>query len=105
MVNPIQVSIDLTVACGELPQCTMKLALTPDALGLRVRFRGLLLHYGCLEHPAFWDLGQNISLDLQLPCGPPPSRLVTTIYGVKKDGGIELVFRNWGGAEDGLPTL
>lgn len=93
ITNPIQVSIEAEV--GRQPEFILKLSLLPDALGLRIRFRALILHYDVLREPIVWDLGSDIPLCISVPCGAPPMRLVTTIYGIRKDGVIELLFRNW----------
>ena len=102
MTNPIKVEIQVIVA--PQPQALMKLSLLPDGLGLRVRYRALVLHYSCLEYPLYWDLGKNISLDFKLPCVSAPPKLVITIYGLPKEGPkrLELIFRNWGSPDDGL---
>jgi hypothetical protein len=91
--NPISVTIE--VENGSPPQIRMKLSLTPDGVGLRSRFKALIVHYHIVDRPIVWNLGKDIQLLLTVPCGLPPKRLVTTVYGVRQSGGLELIFNNW----------
>jgi hypothetical protein len=54
-----------------------------------------VVHYHVVDRPIVWDLGKDIQLLLTVPCGMPPQRLITTIYGVLAGGGLELIFNNW----------
>lgn len=101
MQNPFQVTATANHRTGEV---LLKLSLTPEALMLRPRFRGLLAHYQVVPEPIWFDLGKDMDLVHEVPCVGAPPRLCITCYGVRHDGLIELVFRNWGDpARDGLP--
>lgn len=102
--NPFQISIEVEPTAP--PRAWLKLSLTPEGLLLRSRFRALLLHCPVVEEPAWFDLGRDMDLIQRVPClAAPPPRLSLTCYGVGADGGLRLVFRNWGNPEkDGLPA-
>lgn len=100
MHNPFNISIEVKDG-----HSTLKLALTPDALGLRLKYRALLLHCPVVLAPAWFDLGSGMDLIQTVPCfGPPPLLLTLTCFGVRPDNTFELVYRNWGDPKrDGLP--
>lgn len=103
MSNPFQVSILL----DKQGKATLRLSLQPDALLLRSRFRGLLAHYQVAE-PIYFDLGKDMDLIVDVPCLGPVRQLISTCYGVRPDGLLEMLYRNWGNpALDALtaPTL
>jgi hypothetical protein len=81
----------------------MQVDLTPDAIGLRARFRGLMLHLHNVAEPVFWDLsGKNPDFIKTFPCLGVPQRICITAYGITADNALHLVFRNWGSPQDGL---
>ena len=98
MMNPISVSVEVEI--GGNSTIEMKLSLTPDGMALRSRLKALIVHYHIVAKPIVWDLGADIQLLLTVPCGVPPQKLITTIYGVRKSGGLELIFNNWENAAD-----
>lgn len=98
MTNPFQV----TITVDKQGKSRLKLSLQPDALMLRTRFRGLLAHYQVAE-PVYFDLGKEMDLIKEVPCEGPAHRLIITCFGVRSDGLLELIFRNWGDSQkDGL---
>lgn len=101
--NPFMVKVELNEATG---LGVLRLSLAPDALLLRSRYRALVGHYQITPEPVWFDLGKDMDLVREVPCFGAPMRLVITCYGVRPDGLLELVFRNWGDpATDGLPRV
>ncbi|MFA5506229.1 MAG: hypothetical protein WC423_12415 [Vulcanimicrobiota bacterium] len=101
MTNPFSIKIVQTTSRAG-PVFTMYLSLRPEALFLRNRFRALVCHYQVVPEPICFDLGKDMELVHKVRCTHPPERLTTTCYGVRPDGALELVFRNWGKKDDAL---
>ncbi|GMU56892.1 MAG: hypothetical protein AMXMBFR33_60380 [Candidatus Xenobia bacterium] len=98
MQNPVRFSID------RYPdRVSMKVSLTPDAIGLRARYRALIVHLHNVPEPIFWDLGRELELERQVDCLGAPQRVCITCYGVESDNSLRLVFRNWSRPGDGFP--
>lgn len=97
MQNPIRFVAD------QYPdRLEMKVSLTPDALGLRTRFRALIVHLHNVPEPIFWDLGKEVELERTVLGLFAPERVCITVYGVQPDDTLRLVFRNWGAPDDGF---
>lgn len=101
MQNPIRFLAD------QYPdRLELKLSLTPDGIGLRARYRALIVHLHNVPEPIVWDLGEDLSLEQTAIALFAPPRVCITVYGVLPDSSLRLVFRNWGSPGDGfeLPT-
>lgn len=95
MENPIRLRIDRLAE-----QHKMTVSLTPDALGLRTRFKALVVHLHPVPEPILWDLGAEMQLEQVVDCLYAPRKVSITVYGVEPEGGLRLVFRNWGRRQD-----
>lgn len=97
--NPLQINGEEDPRRPQGQRCRLDVTLTPYGETLRERFRMLVAHIGSAELPLVWDFStQIVRHAIFMPAAP--MHIVTTVYGLRADGRLDLVWRNWGEAGD-----